>query len=103
MFGIVLSALGGVMPGRRSLRVWTVVGGATLVLLLVRLLSEFLTGVRDTVLSELEQRELWDTATLAAGLCLPAIAGFVVGVVMRARALTAASRKAPIAPLPSNL
>ncbi len=98
--GFILLSISRVLPDRRSLWVWAVAGGVTLVLLLAALLGDIVSGLQDAVGSELEQREFWDTAAFVAGFCLPVLGGFVTGVVFRGRMLAVAAEKAPAAPLP---
>lgn len=100
--GFILLSISRMLPGRRSLRVWAVVGGVTLALLLAALLGDIISGLRDAVASELEQREFWDTAAFVAGFCLPVLGGFVAGLMFRARMLAASAEKAPTGPLPPH-
>jgi len=101
--GVILAAIARLMPGRRSLWGWAVIGGVVVAVSLAVLASDVLTGLQDAALSELERRELLDTGAFALGLCCAVVAGFVVGIVLRARSLSDASAKAPMAPLPPDL
>ena len=96
--GFILAAIARLMPGRRSLGVWAVLGGITVAWLLASFGTDLLAGLGDTALAEPERRELLDTAAFAAGLGVTVVAGFVLGVAMRARALSAPSAKAPLPP-----
>lgn len=96
--GFILAAIARLMPGRRSLGVWAVVGGATVAWLLASFGNDLLAGLGDTALAEPERRELLDTAAFAAGLSVTVVAGFVLGIVMRARALRQVSAKPALLP-----